>query len=97
MKIRTIRNKIDYIDSEIIKLLSERSILVSDAGITKTTETSVRDSKRVNQIIKRVREKAAKAGLDPSIAEKIYRNIVECFINKEMKEFRREKIYFPDI
>ncbi len=97
MNINRIRKEIDNIDSEIVKLLSERSFLVTEAGKTKKTEMSVQDSKRVDQVIKRIKQKALKAGLDPVIAETIYRNIVECFINKEMKEFNNGRTYFPDI
>jgi len=47
----------------------------------------VRDPKRVEQVIKKVKAKASEAGLDPEIAEEIYRTIIVSFVRKEMKEF----------
>ena len=47
----------------------------------------MRDPKRVNQVLQNVREKAAGKGLDPAIAEEVYRTIIRCFVNKELKEF----------
>jgi len=83
-----IRQRIDGVDSEIIKLLAQRSALVSEAGKLKKSETEVRAADRVEKVIANVKQKAASAGLEPSIAEKIYRTIIDCFINKEMQEFR---------
>ncbi len=88
MELAEIRRRIDDIDSSIIKLLAQRSTLVSVAGKLKKDEEEVRAAGRVEKVINNVREKAAHAGLDPLIAERIYRTIIDCFIDKEMKEFR---------
>lgn len=88
MDIAEIREQIDGIDSEIIKLLARRSSLVSEAGKLKKSEAEVRAADRVEKVIENVRQKALAAGLDTSIAEKIYRTIIDCFINKEMQEFK---------
>jgi len=82
-----IRRKMDGIDSEIINLLSKRAELVSSAGKIEKDEKGVRDPKRVEQVIEKVKAKAMAAGLDPAIAEEIYRTIIGCFVRREMKEF----------
>lgn len=87
MQLDEIRREIDTIDSEIISLLAKRAGLVSAAGKLKKDEQSVRDSKRVEQVIERVKAKALTEGLDPDIAAEIYRTIIGCFVRKEMKEF----------
>lgn len=87
MEIIDIRRKIDRIDSEIIKLMAVRSNLVSQAGKLKCSEQGVRDPKRVEQVIDKVRTRATDAGLSPDIAEEVYRTMVGCFIGKELKEF----------
>jgi ubiquinone/menaquinone biosynthesis C-methylase UbiE/chorismate mutase/quercetin dioxygenase-like cupin family protein len=87
MDLSDIRNRIDRVDGEIIKLLARRAGLVSAAGKLKKDEEGVRDPKRVEQVIGRVREKAAAAGLDPAIAGEIYRTIIGCFIRSELRDF----------
>jgi isochorismate pyruvate lyase len=87
MDLNEIRTKIDSIDSAIIHLLAQRSHLVSAAGKLKKNEHGVRDQKRVEQVIEKVRAKAEDAGLDPEIAETIYRTIIGSFIEKELSEF----------
>ncbi|MDA8340164.1 MAG: chorismate mutase [Nitrospiraceae bacterium] len=88
MELWEIRQKIDKIDAEIIGLLSKRAELVTKAGKLKKDEQRVRDPKRVEQVINKVKSKATEVGLDPNIAEQIYRTIIGCFVAKELKEFR---------
>lgn len=97
MKIKKIRSEIDKIDTEIIELLSKRSSLVSEAGKTKKSHAAVRDPGRVESVISGVRQKAVQTGLDPEIAETIYRNIISCFINKEMSELNGMMIGYQDV
>jgi isochorismate pyruvate lyase len=87
MELVEIRKQIDSIDSDIIDLLSKRAGLVSAAGKLKKDEKGVRDPKRVEQVIEKVKAKALSAGLDPEIAEDIYRTIIGCFVGRELKEF----------
>jgi len=64
MKLLEIRKQIDSVDSDIINLLSKRAVLVSAASKLKKDEQGVRDPKRVEQVIERVKAKASAAGLD---------------------------------
>jgi isochorismate pyruvate lyase len=89
--LKTIRQKIDTVDSAIIQLLSQRAELVSAAGMLKKDEQGVRDPNRVEQVILKVRTVAVEAGLAPDIAETIYRTIINCFIAQELKEFNGKK------
>ncbi|MFZ3091097.1 MAG: chorismate mutase [Nitrospirota bacterium] len=88
MELKEIRQEIDKIDDEIIGLLSKRAELASKAGKLKKDEQGVRDPKRVEHVINKVKSKAAEVGLDPYIAEQIYRAIISCFIDRELKEFK---------
>jgi phosphinothricin acetyltransferase len=87
MSLEKIRREIDDIDLQIVKLLSDRSRKVSEAGRLKKNEDGVRDPKRAGQMLEKVRAKAADVGLDQDIAEEIYRTIIGCFVRKELKEF----------
>lgn len=87
MDLTRIRKNIDDLDSMIITLLAKRADLVSAAGRLKKNEACVRDPKRVYHVLRNVREKAAGRGLDPAIAEEIYRTVIACFVSKEQKEF----------
>jgi isochorismate pyruvate lyase len=85
-----LRKNIDEIDSMIITLLAKRADFVTAAAKLKKSEEFVCDPKRVNQVLRNVREKAAGKGLDPAIAEEIYRTVIHCFLSTELKDFGRK-------
>jgi isochorismate pyruvate lyase len=91
MDLTRIRKNIDNLDSMIITLLAKRADLVTAAGRLKKNEEGVRDPKRVEQVVERARARAAEKGLDPEIAEKTYRTIIACFIDKELKEYAEKR------
>ncbi len=81
-----VRENIDSIDREIVRLLSERSCYVKQAARFKKTKEDVKAPKRVEEVIAKVRILASEQGIDPDIVEKVYRTMITCFINHEMKE-----------
>ena len=83
-----VRENIDRIDNEIIKLIAERGGFVRQAAFKKN-EDGVRDSGRVEAVIAKARDKAAKYGAEPDVVETVYRNMIAAFISMEMKEFNK--------
>lgn len=83
-----VRENIDRIDNEIIKLIAERGTYVVQASAFKKDEEGVKDTARVEKVIVKVREKAEKYGADPDMAEAVYREMISRFISMEMNEFK---------
>lgn len=77
-----VRQKIDSLDQEIIKLLAERQKLVEAAGRLKPSQdtAAVAAPHRVAQIIRERRSQAAEANLSPAVAEAVWRSMIEAFI-----------------
>ena len=86
-----VRVNIDRIDSAIISLIAERGEYVAQAAAFKKSEDGVRDTSRVEKVIQKVRDKATTLGADPDMVEKIYRQMIASFIQKEMAEFNGNK------
>ena len=86
-----VRANIDRIDSAIISLIAERGEYVAQAAAFKKSEDGVRDTSRVEKVIQKVRDKATTLGADPDMVEKIYRQMIASFIQKEMVEFNGTK------
>ncbi len=82
-----VRSNIDRIDNDIIRLIAERGTFVLQASRFKKSEEGVKDSSRVEAVIKNVREKAEEYGADPDMTETLYREMIHRFTNMEMKEF----------
>lgn len=82
-----IRENIDRIDSEIIKLIAERGKYVVEASAFKKNEEGVKAPNRVEAVIQKVRRKAEEYGANPDIVEALYREMISRFIYMEMEQF----------
>lgn len=89
--LQEVRNEIDRIDREMIRLLAERGGYVRQAAAFKKTMDDVKAPDRVAQVIEKVRAKAAASGADVNIAEAVFRTMIDGFINAEMNEFNGKK------
>jgi isochorismate pyruvate lyase len=85
-----VRENIDRIDREIVKLIAERSTYVAQAAKFKNTTDDVKAPQRVEKIIEKVRNLAKVDHVNPDIVENIYREMISSFINLELAE--REKL-----
>jgi isochorismate pyruvate lyase len=81
-----VRARIDDIDADLIRLLAERQSVVRTAAAFKADEQAVRAPARVAQVIAKARERAVTAGLDPAVAESVWRAMTDAFIRLEMAE-----------
>lgn len=82
-----VREQIDRIDRELVHLLAERQRYIEQAGHIKPARDTIRDIARIEDVIRKIREHAAAAGLSPEIAEPIWRELIERSITHEMKVF----------
>jgi len=87
--IEEVRENINRIDREIVGLISQRSRYVGHAAKFKKTTEDVKAPVRVEEIISKVRGLAVENHLDPDIVEKIYRTMIACFIDYELKAHKR--------
>lgn len=87
--IAQVRENIDRIDNEIVKLIAERTSYVIQASEFKKNEEGVKDSNRVEKVIAKVREKADTYGANADMVEALYREMIARFINMELKEFKK--------
>lgn len=81
-----VRENIDRIDNQIVKLIAERSCYVKQAANFKKDSEDVKAPKRVEMIIEKVRGLAKDNDLNPNIIEIVYRNMINSFINMELDE-----------
>lgn len=87
--IEEVRENINRIDREIVELISQRSRYVGQAANLKKTTQDVKAPARVEEVILKVRGLAVEKDLDPDIVEKIYRTMIACFIDYELKVHKR--------
>ncbi|MEG5159128.1 isochorismate lyase [Microcoleus sp. AT3-A2] len=88
--IHEVREEIDIIDREVIDALSKRFKYVVAAARFKTSEAGVRAPDRFHAMLQQRREWALESGLNPDVVENIYRDLVNYYIEEELKDFKSE-------
>lgn len=84
--ITEVRNEIDNIDSEIIKLLSTRFGYVREVVKYKeNTDSGIEATDRRAAVIASRRQWAKVAGLSPDVIENIYNTLIDYFVEEEKK------------
>ena len=67
----------------------KRSQLVSKALSLKRKKSEIVDSKRINQIKKKIAIKSKKLGANPKLISDIWLSIIKNFIDYEKKNFKK--------
>ncbi len=85
-----IRIEIDSIDNKIVELIAFRSEYVKEAAKFKASETAVRDTSRVQQVINSKKALADIYGVSPELIGKIYSTMIDHFVNAELEEWNNK-------
>lgn len=86
-----IRAEIERLDRQIIALLGQRFAYVKAASKFKTSQASVKAPERFEAMLKQRRVWADEEGLNADVIEKMYRDLVNHFINEEMKHWQQSE------
>jgi len=79
-----LRARIDALDARLVALLAERSALIDEAARIKLRERlPARIDSRVEEVAANARRLAAQKGLDPDLAERLWRVMMDHFIAQE--------------
>jgi len=85
--LKEVRDNIDRIDNEIIKLIAERGHYVKQASKFKKDSQDVEAPNRVEKVVQKVRFLSEEYGANPDMIEKLYREMIASFIIIERNEF----------
>ena len=84
--IQEVRVQIDKIDEDILNLIFKRQDLVIEAVKHKTKEQII-DEVRIEYIISKLRKKSELKSISPELIEKIWRLMINNFIEFEKENF----------
>ena len=87
---KELRKELDFLDNELIKLVSKRFKFIEQAAIIKDDISKIRDNDRIEDIIKRLRKLAKNNDISPDIVEKLWRYIIELSIELETEIFSKK-------
>lgn len=83
-----VREYIDALDQALIEMIATRQFYVDQAVRFKRNAEDVQSPERVQQVINKVRQQAIDVGTNPDLVETLYREMIQHFIQRELKEIR---------
>ncbi|MDC0530055.1 chorismate mutase [Pelagibacteraceae bacterium] len=89
-KILKIRKALDKLDNLLLSLIKKRTILVDLVIKNKEFKKDIIDKKRISVILKNIDKKSKKKGIDPLITKKIWRSMIQAFIDYEFRNFKKK-------
>jgi chorismate mutase len=89
-KLNRLRNKLDKLDNNLLRLIKQRTIIVNDVLKLKKYKSEIIDKKRINSILKKIKKKSVSLKIDPKITRRIWSNIIWSYINYEKRNFKKK-------
>ena len=89
-KLKTARNKIDRLDNNIFNLVKKRTWVVKYMLKLKESKKQIVDHKRINQILKKIRIKSLRSGIDPKITTRIWKSMIWAYVDYQRRNFKKK-------
>ena len=90
-KLAKIRKDLDKLDNLLIKIIKKRTNLVKKVLALKERKNQIVDKKRIELILKNIKQKSIKNNIDPIITNKIWKNMISAYIDFERRNFDKKK------
>ena len=90
-KLLILRKKLDLIDNKLLNLIKIRARHVKNVLLLKEYKNEIIDKKRIKIILKNIKSKSLKKGIDPKISNRIWKNIIYAFVDYEYRNFKKKK------
>lgn len=89
-KLQIARNKIDQLDKKILYLIKKRTIIIKYMLSLKRFKNQIVDHKRIEDILKKIKDKSIKKKIDPKITSRIWKSIIWSYIDFQKRNFKKK-------
>ena len=90
IKLNLLRNELDKIDYQLLKVLKKRTEIVKKVLSLKNYKKEIVDKKRISIILKKIRKESLKKNIDPKITKRIWKNMIWSYIDFENRNFKKK-------
>ena len=90
-KLNKIRLELDKLDNSLIKIIKKRTNLVKKVLALKEKKSQIVDQNRIKLILKNIKTKSVKNNIDPIITNRIWKNMINTYIDFERRNFNKRK------
>ena len=84
------RKKIDKLDNKIFLLIKNRTQIVERILTVKNFKKQIVDHKRINEILKKIKNKSIRNGIDPEITRRIWKSMIWSYVDFERRNFKKQ-------
>ena len=84
------RKNIDKVDSKIFNLIKKRTKIVDHMLSLKKQKSQIVDRKRINVILKNLKNRSIKNGIDPKITIRIWTSMIWSYVDYQRKNFKKK-------
>ena len=85
-----IRKELDKLDNDLLKIIKKRTKFVDLVIKNKKFKKDIIDKKRILVILKNISQKSKKKNIDPLITRKIWKSMINAFIDYEYRNFNKK-------
>ena len=89
-KLKFARKKIDQLDQRIFNLLKKRTQIIRYMLSLKKFKNEIIDKKRNSEILRRIRNKSIKNGIDPKITKRIWQSMIWSYVDFQRRNFKKK-------
>ena len=89
-KLRIARNKVDQLDKRIFYLIKKRTAIVKYMLSLKGFKKQIVDHKRINEILKNIKNKSIKNKVDSKITSRIWKSMIWSYIDFQRRNFKKK-------
>jgi chorismate mutase len=89
-KLDLVRIRLDKLDNQILLQIKKRTDLVNEVLKLKQFKKEIVDKKRINLILKKIKNKSIKIKVDPKITKRIWKNMIWSYIAYEKRNFKKK-------
>jgi|TARA_B100000315_G_scaffold196767_1_gene188004 chorismate mutase len=89
-KLKVARNKVDQIDKKIFDLIKKRTEIVKYLLSLKKYKKQIVDHKRIDDILKKIKNKSVRCGIDSKLTSRIWKSIIWSYVEYERRKFKKK-------
>ena len=89
-KLSLARRRIDQLDQRIFILIKKRTQIVKYMLSLKKFKNEIVDKKRISQILKKIRNRSIRNGIDPKITKRIWKSMIWSYVNYQRRNFKKK-------
>ena len=89
-KLKLARKKIDQLDQRIFNLIKKRTQIIRYMLSLKKFKNEIVDKKRNSEILKRIRNRSIKNGIDPKITKRIWQSMIWSYVDFQRRNFKKK-------